>query len=80
MSAQPPTSPRFSLKGFLLGVWFQKNKGAIKLLLTLLVAYLTVLLANVEPQELKALLVGGIGLIVKFGLDLADYFISENPR
>ena len=83
MSAQPPTpvpSPRLSFKGWLFTTWLVKNKGFVKGFLALVAAYLTVLLAPVDPPELKALLVGAVGLVGKLGLDAVDYWLSEvNP-
>ena len=76
----PPVSPRRSLKGWLFSVWLVKNKGFVKGFLALLAAYLTVVFAPVEPPELKAVLVGGVGLVSKLGFDVLDYWLSEVPQ
>jgi hypothetical protein len=75
-----PPSPPFSFKGWLFGTWLVKNKGAVKLLLVLFFAWLTVLFAVVQPPELKALLVGFVGFASKFGLDLLDYWLTPQPE
>lgn len=82
MSAQPPTppSPALSFKGWLFSKWLVKNKAALKMLVVVFCAWLTVVLAPVEPPELKALLVGVVGFVSKFGLDLFDYWLTPQPE
>ena len=83
MSANPPpapVSPPFSFRGWLFSVWRVRNKGAVKMLLVVFLAWLTALFAAVEPPELKALLVGAVGFVSKFGLDLLDYWLTPQPE
>lgn len=73
-------SPAFSFKGWLFSTWLVKNKGVIKGLLVLFFSWLAVLFSSVESPELKALLVGVVGFTSKFGLDLIDYWLTEQPK
>lgn len=79
-AAQAPPSPAFSFKGWLFGTWLVKNKGMVKLLLTLFFAWVAYLLSGVQSPELKALLVGAVGFLSKFGLDLLDYYLTPQPE
>lgn len=79
-AAQAPPSPALSFKGWLFTKWLTRNKAAVKLLLVLFLAWLTALFAAVEPPELKALLVGAVGFLSKFGLDLLDYWLTPQPE
>ncbi len=79
-AAQAPPSPPFSFKGWLFSVWLVRNKGKVKLLLVLFFAWLTALFAVVEPPTLKALLVGVVGFVSNFGLDLLDYWLTPQPE
>ena len=75
-----PPSPAFSFKGWLFSKWLIKNKGVIKGLLVLFLAWLTAAIAHVESVELRALLVGVVGFASKFGLDLLDYWLTPQPE
>ena len=80
MSEQPSVSGKFSLKGWFFGTWLKKNKTGVKWAIGLLAAYLTALVAKVEPPELNAALVGFVGVASKFGLDLFDFWLAESPE
>lgn len=79
MSTDQTPSPAFSFKGWLFSKWIVKNKGIIKSLLVLFFAWLMAISANVESIELRALLVGVVGFASKFGLDLIDYWLTQQP-
>ena len=75
-----PPSPPFSFKGWLFSTWLVKNKGAVKMLLVVFLAWLTALFSGVEPPELRAFLVGVVGFASKFGLDALDYWLTPQPE
>ena len=80
--AAPTTtpSPSLSFKGWLFSKWLVKNKAALKLLLVVFFAWLTATFATIASPELKALAVGGVTFISKFGIDLLDYWLTEQPE
>lgn len=74
-----PTSPRFSLAGWSWRTYFAKTKAGLKWIVACLVAYLTIVLATVEPPELKGLLVAVLGYGSKLLLDILDFWFSDVP-
>ena len=82
VSAQPPAvvSPRLSFRGWLLGVWFAKNKDFVKTVLSPCSAFVAAG-AVIDTNTLRlALATLGVGLTTigfKLGLDSLDFFFSN---
>lgn len=79
MSAQPPTSPSRSLKGWSWRVYLAKTKTGLKWVLGALVAYLMVVIAPIQPPELNQLLAALVGYGSKVLADVVDYWLTEEP-
>lgn len=75
-----PASPRFSLAGWNWRTYLAKTKDGLKWVLGLLVAYLTVVIAPIEPPELRNLLAAILGYGSKVAADVVDYWLTEGPQ
>lgn len=84
MSAQPPTSPRYSFKGWLLSVWLAKNATYVKTVLAALFTALSAIFATGNGEAVaQAFLAFGASVVMlasKCALDAFEYFVKENPR
>lgn len=77
----PDVSPRGSFKGWVFGTWLTKNKGFVKTILSLYLAFVTTIglgeataaLVQVGAATLVTVLVLG----AKLALDAVDFFASD---
>ena len=79
MSANPP-SPSGSMAGWSFIGWLKKNKGVVKGVAAAVLAVLANYAGLIKDPALNAAVSGAVGLLVKFGLDVLDYWLSESPQ
>ena len=66
------TSPRWSWKGYDLGVLLQRNKDTIKVLSMFIFGY-----SYFEGFQFKVFLIGLLAIAGKMAVDSIDFFLTE---
>ena len=79
--AQPPAVPSApgSFKGWLLSVWFVKNKGKLKAIITAASGIATAWVSVHLLGAWGVIAGGAVSLITQFVLDALDFFLTGGP-
>lgn len=73
------TSPSKSAEGFSFKAYLVRNKKGIKIVIGLLGGYLASAVSGITDPTLNTLVSTAAGLLIKFGADFVDYWLSDVP-